>query len=192
MYLGFRQRAELSAELRKKRNYFLVIEGLCLAFFLAFLLVRLGNPDLWHPWKGGEKPMDFSYFNAVLKSTSFPPYDPWYAGGYLNYYYYGFVLVGTLVKLLGIEPSIAYNLILPTLFSLIALGAFSIVWNLSTVAAARRISASQSGVISPYIPGFIRRVCDGRIGQPGDRAHGLPGLTAPGGSWRQAWKAPAC
>ena len=61
--------------------------------------------------------MDFSYFNAVLKSTTFPPYDPWFAGGYINYYYYGFVLVGMPVKLLGIIPTLAYNLILPTLFA---------------------------------------------------------------------------
>ncbi len=74
--------------------------------------------------------MDFSYFNAVLKSTSFPPYDPWYAGGYINYYYYGFVLAGTPVKLLGIVPSIAFNFILPTWFALIAVGAFAIGWNL--------------------------------------------------------------
>ena len=71
--------------------------------------------------------MDFSYFNAVLKSTSFPPYDPWFAGGYINYYYYGFVLAGTPVKLLGIVPSIAYNFILPTWFAMIAIGAFAIV-----------------------------------------------------------------
>jgi YYY domain-containing protein len=96
----------------------------------VFLLVRLGNPDLWHPYKGGEKPMDFSYFNAVLKSTSFPPYDPWFAGGYINYYYWGFVLVGVPVKWLGIIPAVAYNLILPTLFALLALAAFSVGWNL--------------------------------------------------------------
>ena len=30
----------------------------------------------------------------------------------------------------GIAPSVAYNLILPTLFAMIALGAFSLVWNL--------------------------------------------------------------
>ena len=74
--------------------------------------------------------MDFSYFNAVLKSTTFPPYDPWFAGGYINYYYYGFVLIGVLVKWLGIIPSVAYNLILPTWFSMLAMGAFCIGWNL--------------------------------------------------------------
>jgi YYY domain-containing protein len=130
-YLAYRQRAELRQEWRSKRNYFLIVEGLALAFFLFFLFVRLGNPDLWHPYKGGEKPMDFSYFNAVLKSSTFPPYDPWYAGGYMNYYYWGYVFVGVLVKWLGIVPSIAYNLIIPTLFSLVALGAFCVGYNLS-------------------------------------------------------------
>ena len=128
--LGYFQRQELRGEIKSRWKYFLLIECLFLAFFLIDLLIRLGNPDLWHPAKGGERPMDFSYFNAILKSTSFPPYDPWFAGGYINYYYYGFVLVGTPVKLLGIEPSIAYNLILPTLFAMIGTGAFSIGWNL--------------------------------------------------------------
>lgn len=127
---AFTQREELREEFRQRKGYFLLVEAVFLAFFVLDLLIRFGNPDLWHPAKGGEKPMDFSYFNAVLKSTSFPPYDPWFAGGYLNYYYYGFVLVGTLVKWLGITPSFAYNLILPTMFAMIAIGAFSISWNL--------------------------------------------------------------
>jgi YYY domain-containing protein len=130
-FLAYRQRDELRVEWHSRRTYFLIVEGLLLAFFLIFLFIRLGNPDLWHPWKGGEKPMDFSYFNAVLKSTTFPPYDPWYASGYMNYYYWGYVFVGVLVKWLGIVPSFAYNLILPTLFSLLSLGAFSIGYNLS-------------------------------------------------------------
>ena len=128
--LGWMRRDELAAEWKSKRHYFLMIEGLFLLFFVFDLLIRLGNPDLWHPAKGGERPMDFSYFNAVIKSTTFPPYDPWFAGGYINYYYYGFVLVGTPVKLLGIVPSIAYNFILPTLFGIVATSAFSIGWNL--------------------------------------------------------------
>lgn len=93
-----------SSAIKAQPRYYLVIEGLFLAFFLLDLFIRLGNPDLWHPSKGSKKPMDFSYLNAVLKSTSFPPYDPWFAGGYINYYYYGFVLVGVLIKALGIVP----------------------------------------------------------------------------------------
>ncbi len=130
-YLAYRQRDALLQEFRDNRKYFMIVEGLVLAFFLVFLFIRLGNPDLWHPYKGGEKPMDFSYFNAVLKSTTFPPYDPWHAGGYMNYYYWGYVFVGVLVKWLGIVPAFAYNLILPTLFSMIGMGAFCIGYNLS-------------------------------------------------------------
>jgi len=128
--LGYGQRAELKQEWREKRRYFLLVEALFLLFFLLDLLIRLGNPDLWDPAHGGERPMEFAYFNAILRSTTFPPYDPWYAGGYINYYYYGYVIVGTPVKLLGIVPSIAFNFILPTLFACLALGAFSVGWNL--------------------------------------------------------------
>ena len=124
------RRQQFKAEWNSQRRFFVMVEIIFLAFFLIDLLIRLGNPDLWHPSKGGERPMDFSYFNAVLKSSSFPPYDPWFAGGYINYYYYGFVLAGTPVKLLGIVPSISYNLILPTWFALIAVGAFGVGYSL--------------------------------------------------------------
>jgi YYY domain-containing protein len=142
--LAWYQRQDLRQEWRARRNYFLWIEGLFLAFFLLDLVIRLGNPDLWHPARGGERPMDFSYFNAVLKSTSFPPYDPWFAGGYINYYYYGFVLVGTPVKLLGIVPSIAYNFILPTLFAIVGVCAFSVGWNLLSTTPLLRDEKTES------------------------------------------------
>lgn len=128
--LAIWQRRELKAEFKKLKGLFLTVEVLMLLFFLADLAIRYNNPDLWHPWRGGEKPMDLSYLTAVIKSTTFPPYDPWYSGGYINYYYFGYVIVGTLVKFLGIIPDVAYNLILPTWFGMTALGAFSIGWNL--------------------------------------------------------------
>ncbi|MCI0519219.1 MAG: DUF2298 domain-containing protein, partial [Chloroflexi bacterium] len=177
---AYAQRGELAEEWRSRRRYFLAVEALFLAFFLLDLLIRLGNPDLWHPWKGGEKPMDFAYFNAVLKSTSFPPYDPWYAGGYLNYYYYGFVLAGTLVKLLGIAPSIAYNLILPTMFALIALGAFSLGWNLFHREAAAEIRPA----VSPYLPAgaaALGMALLGNLGMARMIFQGYQRLAAPGG-----------
>ncbi len=186
--LAWWQRKEIADDLRRNWRYFLAVEGIALAFFAAFLLVRLGNSDLWHQWKGGEKPMDFSYFNAVLKSTTFPPYDPWFAGGYINYYYYGFVLVGVPVKLLGIMPSIAYNLILPQLFSLLALGAFSVLWNL--LAAGRRALAGEGedeeGPARPYfgaLTGSLFIVVLGNLGSLRMIWHGLMKLSAPDGAF---------
>jgi YYY domain-containing protein len=129
------------------RAYFgriLAIEVITLVAFLAFLAVRLTNPDLWHEYFGGEKPMDFAYFNGVLRSTVFPPIDPWHTGGYINYYYYGFVVVGAPVLVLGVVPSIAYNLIIPTLFALTGIGAFSVAFNLVSAFKGKTRVALQS------------------------------------------------
>ena len=60
---------------------------------------------------GRRKTDGFVLFHGRSQIHHLPPYDPWFAGGYINYYYYGFVFVGALTKLLGIVPAIAYNLI---------------------------------------------------------------------------------
>jgi len=182
--LGWLQRAELAEEWKVRRKYFLMIEGLFLAFFLFDLLIRIGNPDLWHPSKGGERPMDFSYFNAIIKSTSFPPYDPWFAGGYINYYYYGFVLVATPVKLLGIVPTLAYNFILPTLFAMVAMGAFCVGWNLLEGGRESK-SESQFTTTDPrLIAGLLAAllmVMLGNLGTVRMIYQGLERMAAPGG-----------
>jgi YYY domain-containing protein len=128
--VGWRTRAELLAFLRSRRSVLISAEAVFLGFTLIGLLLRWLNPDLWHPARGGEKPMDLAYFTAVLKSSAFPPYDPWHAGGYINYYYFGFVLVGAVTQLTTIMPSIAYNLAVATTMGLTALGAWGVVYNL--------------------------------------------------------------
>ena len=125
-----RHRVDFGRFLRTNARYLLTVEAIAFGLFALSLFIRYRNPDVWHVIWGGEKPMDLSYFTAVLKTASFPPYDPWFAGGALNYYYYGFVLVGVLPHLLGIVPTLAYNLAIPMLFSLTGLGVFSIAYNL--------------------------------------------------------------
>lgn len=144
--LTMRNRAELVAFVRGRWRYLLGVECLFVALFLFDLAVRLGNPDLWHPWLGGEKPMNFAFFNSVLKAVYFPPANPWLAGHYLNYYYYGYVIAAVLTKLLGIVPSIAYNLILPTWFAMTGVGVFCVTCNL--VAGSIR-SDTSAAVNSP-------------------------------------------
>ncbi len=92
--------------------------------FAVFLTIRSLNPDLWHPAWGGEKPMEMTYLYGILRSEEFPPLNPWFAGGFINYYYFGFVLCGGLIKALGVLPEVGFNLCLATFFGLTAAGAF--------------------------------------------------------------------
>ncbi len=153
----WRRWGEVTTFWRRSWRLVVVEEGLFWALFLAFVLVRAGNPDLWHPWMGGEKPMDFAFLNAVVKTAYFPPYDPWWAGGYVNYYYFGFVLVAVLVKLTGIVPQVAYNLAVPTFFALTATGGFAAALNLAVgrqnrLARADRPHASPAGEVRRLLP----------------------------------------
>jgi YYY domain-containing protein len=125
-------------DLREVRPRLLAVELTFLASLALMLTIRALNPDLWHPTFGGEKPMDFAYLNAVVKTPSFPPYDPWFAGGYINYYYYGFVLVAALIQLTAVPPVVAYNLAVGTIFALTASAAFSVAISLVMGSGGRR------------------------------------------------------
>lgn len=110
--------------------------------FALFLLFRAINPDSYHPFWGGEKPMEFAHLNAILRSAHFPPVDPWYSGGYINYYYYGTYLVAFLIKLTGIPVEYAFNLAEPTFVAFLALATFG-----TGAALGRRLTASTGGAI---------------------------------------------
>lgn len=152
--MAWLRRDELRAWLAEHWRRIVWIEVLTLALFLFLILIRLTNPDLWHNAKGGEKPMDFAYFNAVLRTTTFPPIDPWYAGGYINYYYYGFVLVGSPVLLLKLVPAFAYNLIIPTIFALTGIGAFSAAFSIVEPLRNRRRTNGPRRLGNPWVAGI--------------------------------------
>ena len=131
---------EITGFLKEHWRLLLFGEALFLAAFLAFVLLRHANPDLWHPFRGGEKPMDLSYLTAVVRSTTLPPYDPWFAGGYLNYYYWGYFVVSSIIRVTSILPTTAFNLAVPLFFALTVTGAYTLVYNLTEGVRQRRAS----------------------------------------------------
>lgn len=151
------RRAAFLAWLGRERRLLWVTEGVFLAACALFVWIRAANPDLWHPVFGGEKPMNFAYLNAVVKSEYFPPYDPWFAGGIINYYYFGLVLVALPIKLTGIMPEIAFNLAEPTLYGALCAGAFSLAFALSLPLRGhlRRGSAYLAGAAAVLLTGVL-------------------------------------
>ena len=131
VWLVILRRRETVSFLRTRWRLLVATEALFALAFAAFVAIRLLNPDLWQPWTGGEKSMEFAFLNAVLKSAYFAPYDPYFAHGTLNYYYYGQYLVSLLIKLTGITPTVAFNLAIPTLFALTISGVFGVAYTLS-------------------------------------------------------------
>ena len=178
----YRQREDLLLFLQQNWKNILTAELIGLFCFTFFLYLRWLNPDLWHPYHGGEKPMDFAYLNAVIKSSTFPSYDPWFSGGYINYYYFGMVIAGMPIKLLGIDPAIAVNIVLPLWFSMIAMGAYSLGSNLSKLSLKMRLSAQRlqnwariSGILAVILVLLIGNLGTVRLLQETARTMGAQG-----------------
>ena len=136
----WRQWREMLSWLRTKWQLVVTAEALFLLAYLAFILIRAANPDLWHPWRGGEKPMELAYFTAVARSSVMPPYDPWFSGGYLNYYYWGYFILSVPLRLTGLPPATAFNLAVPLLFALTAVGVGSLAYNMAAAASDKSLS----------------------------------------------------
>ena len=149
---------------RQRWRLILFCEALFLVAFLSFYGIRAWNPDLWHPWRGGEKPMDFAYLNAVTRSTEMPPYDPWFAGGHLNYYYFGQFQIASITKITGVLPSTAFNLAIALVFALTVGGAFSVVYNLAASRGGGGDRAPPSIPGGPYLAGITGAVFVAVIG----------------------------
>ena len=123
---GWKRRHAIRNWLYENRGYVLTAEAAFLLAFAAAVYVRGFIPEAI----GTEKPMELAFINAILRSPTFPPHDPWLSGYAISYYYFGYVLVGMLAKVLAVPGPVAFNLGLSTVFALTIVGAFGIAYTL--------------------------------------------------------------
>jgi YYY domain-containing protein len=130
-----------------KENWRLVLatEVLFLAAFSFMALVRSANPESL----GTEKPMELAFINAILRSPTFPPHDPWLSGYAISYYYFGYVMAALLAKVTATSGGVAFNLMLASLFALNAVGAFGVGYDLLSAYSKREAKNSSASNILP-------------------------------------------
>ncbi len=123
-----RHRAEVRPWLQEQRAFILTTEALFLAALLLWTMVRASQPQL--ETAGGEKWMEITFLNAVLRAPQVPPHDPWLSGYTISYYYLGYFLLGMLTRLSALPSTVAFNLGCAGWFALAAVGAYGIVYDL--------------------------------------------------------------
>jgi len=154
----------LLALLRERRGVIVASEALFTLAFVLWALYRAYNPEI----AGTEKPMEFGFLNAILRSETFPPHDPWLSGFAISYYYFGYLMMAMLTKLSGVPSNIAFNLAIALLFAWTMTGAFSLVYNLVKASGASERAEEDSSVpsapLNPIFHGVLGAVLVAVIG----------------------------
>ncbi len=116
------------------RKTIIWVEGLFLVCFIFLAWWRSFYPDI----TGTEKPMELAFINSILRSTTFPPADPWLSGYSISYYYFGYIITSMLIRLSGVVSGVGFNLMAATVFSLAAVGLYGLIFNLINAEQTRR------------------------------------------------------
>jgi YYY domain-containing protein len=145
--VGIARRVELLGQVRAHWRGWLALEVGFVVVFGTFLVLRGLNPDVWHSSRGGEKPMELAYLTALGRSSVLPPVDPWFAGGFLNYYWLGWLVVALPMLALRVVPEVALNLAVPTFAALAAVAAAGVAHDLVGTAGASRRARWSAGVL---------------------------------------------
>lgn len=128
LWAGYMNREELLTFLKKEFKLLLLIELIFLIALIVLLLIVSLNPNI-DPET--ERFMDYALLNSIDRTDYFPPLDPWFAGKIMNYYYYGFIFVSTLHKIIPIPLTTFFNMALALIYALFVLACFGIGYNLT-------------------------------------------------------------
>src|SRR5205814_2147846 len=110
------------ATARNDLSIWLAGEAVFAVSFAGWAVLRSFAPAVWQT----EKPMDMALVDAVNRSGSFPPHDPWLAGAHVNYYYFGHYLAAFLIRVSGVAPAVGFNLAVALFSALTASAVFGV------------------------------------------------------------------
>ncbi|HLB64085.1 MAG TPA: DUF2298 domain-containing protein, partial [Anaerolineales bacterium] len=146
-----RRWTEIRAWITEHWRTAIVMEAVFGLAFVAWVFVRANNPEIANT----EKPMELAFLNAILRSSRFPPYDPWLSGHAISYYHFGYILLAFLSRLTATPSQIAFNLGNALWFALTALATYSILYNLLSAGSRRRLGAALLGPLFVLITGNL-------------------------------------
>ena len=126
----------------------LITEAIFAVAFCVFLFILSHKPDLTLLYS--EDFTDFGFLNSILRSSYFPPTDPWLAGQSIPYYYGGHLIAAVLITLSRIPPAIAYNLAVAMFFALAVCAAYGLGYN-----ATKRKLFGFVAIVFVCLAGFI-------------------------------------
>lgn len=126
LFSGWKIKREIIEWIKDHHRLIMMTEMVFTISFVFLTLVRASDPSA----TGTEKPMELAFINAILKSEKFPPHDPWLSGYAISYYHFGFILTAMLAKVTFTAGSVAFNLMLISVFAMSAVGSYGILYNL--------------------------------------------------------------
>ena len=138
---SYKMRKQLRIFIAKHLKMLIVTELVFILILLFWVIYKTYDPAINHT----EQPMDFGFFNAAIRSVYGHPQDPWLAGNSIDYYYFGYWVLGSVAEMIGIVPAVAYNLSIALIAALSAACIFGLGVNL--------VSFDSNKSSMPYLAG---------------------------------------
>jgi YYY domain-containing protein len=123
----WKKRKDVLLSARENLKEILISELVTIFLFVLAIWAKSNKPGITDI----EKYMDIAFLNAVMRTTSGVPVDPWYAGSVINYYYVGHWFMATVAKMTSIASNFAFNLSYATILAIAGANIFLAGWSLS-------------------------------------------------------------
>ena len=124
------KKKQTTKQITSKEIRSMVLEELfILILFFICCYIKSYKPEA----SGTEKFMDYGFMTAIDRSKYMPPYDLWFSGGNINYYYFGQYLATFISKISFVGVKYGYNLMLVTIAVISFMQVYSICHNVMKV-----------------------------------------------------------